>query len=309
MKTHSSKHPLVSIITVNFNRLQDTSELLSSLENIQYPNTEIILVDNGSKEDPSILQSKFPKLKILLNSENLGFAAANNLGIKNAKGKYLFLVNNDVIVTPDFLQPLVNKLENNNDIGIVSPKIYYHSKPQMIQYAGFTDIHPITIRNQGIGFNENEKGQYDEEKATFYAHGAAFLFRNQLIIEVGFLSERFFLYYEEMDWCKQVRNHNYQIYYIPKSIVYHKDSVTTGSDSPLKTYYLSRGRLIYMLRNVKFPLLIISSLYQILFAFPKNYLAFILRNERLQAKAYREAYAWFLWNFFNKKIRTDEGNI
>ncbi len=303
MKTHSKKQPLVSIITVNYNRIEDTSELLFSLKKIKYSNTEIILVDNGSKEDPSVLQSKFPHLKIYLNKQNLGFAAANNLGIKNAKGEYIFLVNNDVIVTPSFLQPLIDKLENDRTVGIVSPKIYYHSEPNRLQYAGFTDIHPISIRNQGIGFDEADHGQYDKEKETFYAHGAAFLFRKSLINEVGYLSEKFFLYYEEMDWCKQVRNHDYKIFYIPQSVVYHKDSVTTGSDSPLKTFYLTRGRLIYMIRNVELPLLLISTLYQLIFAFPKNYLAFLLAKKRPQAKAYREAYAWFLWNFFNKNIR------
>ncbi len=295
--------PLVSIITVNFNRQNDTVELLESLKNISYTNTEIILVDNGSDQPPDLIKNEYPKVTLIKNETNLGFAAANNIGIRHAKGEFILLVNNDVIVTPNFLEPLVLKLVQNRNTGMVSPKIYYHENKQMIQYAGFTDINSISIRNKGIGFNELEAGKYDHERLTFYAHGAAFLFKSKLIEEVGLMSEIFFLYYEEMDWCKRVRNHGYEIFYIPQSIIYHKDSVTSGSDSPLKTYYLNRGRLIYMLRNVKFPLLIISSFYQLLFAFPKNYLSFLLKRQWKQAKAYRNAFGWFMKHIVDKKVK------
>ncbi len=295
--------PLVSIITVNYKRLQDTIELIKSLEKITYSNVEIIVIDNNSNENLDQFTSIFPNLALIKNDKNLGFAAANNQGIRKAKGEYILLINNDVIVTPDFLQPLVNKLELNKNVGIVSPKILYHYSPNLIQYAGFTDIHPITIRNKGIGFNEPDTGKYDSEKKTFYAHGAAFLFKASLVDEVGFMSEIFFLYYEEMDWCKRVRNHGYDIFCIPRSVIYHKDSASTGSDSPLKTYYLNRGRLIYMRRNIKFPLLIFSSFFQLIFAFPKNLAIFLMRKKWNNAKAYRKAFGWFIKHFLDKKIR------
>lgn len=297
--------PLVTIITVNFNRLNDTIELCESIGKITYSNIELILIDNGSDDNLNLLEQKFPNLRLIKNEKNLGFAAANNIGIKLAKGKYILLINNDVIVTPEFLTSLVQKLEQDQSIGIVSPKIYYYHNPKMIQYAGFTDINPITIRNKGIGFNEPESGKYDEEKETYYAHGAAFLFRSELIKKIGFMSEVFFLYYEEMDWCKRVRDIGYKIYYIPQSIIYHKDSATTGADSPLKSYYLNRGRLIYMRRNVKFPLLIISSLFQVLFAFPKNYLSLLIQKKWTHARAYKNAFIWFYNHFFSKKIMGD----
>jgi hypothetical protein len=297
-----SNLPLVSIITVNYKRLQDTIELIESLEKITYSNVEIFVVDNNSNEDLDQFKNNFPNLELIKNDKNLGFAAANNQGIRKAKGEYILLINNDVIVTPNFLEPLVNKLKFSKNIGIVSPKIFYHYSPKVIQYAGFTDIHPITIRNKGIGFNEVDSGKYETENITFYAHGAAFLFKANLIKEVGFISEAFFLYYEEMDWCKRVRNHGYSIFYIPQSVIYHKDSVSTVSDSPLKTYYLNRGRLIYMRRNIKFPLLIFSSLFQLLFAFPKNLALFLIKKKWNQAHAYRRAFGWFIKHFFDKKI-------
>lgn len=298
--------PLVSIITVNFNRIYHTIELFDSLQIISYSNVEFILVDNGSDEDLNLIQKKFPTLLLIKNSKNLGFATAINIGIRKAKGEYILVLNNDVIVTPNFLEPLVQKLEQHKKTGIVSPKIYFHSSPDTIQYAGFTDIHPITIRNRGIGFDESGLGKYDTEKATFYAHGAAFLFRSSLLKTVGLMSDIFFLYYEEMDWCKRVRNHGFEIFYIPQSVIYHKDSVTTGIDTALKTYYLNRGRLIYMRRNIKFPLLIISSLYQLLVAFPKNYISFLIQKKWKNARAYRSAFGWFLKHFFDKNIQATE---
>ncbi len=298
-----SNLPLVSIITVNYKRLHDTIELIESLEKITYPKIEVIVIDNNSNEDLDQFKNNFPNLKLIKNDKNLGYAAANNQGIRKAKGEYILLVNNDVIVTPNFLEPLVDKLSFDENAGIVSPKIFYHYSPKVIQYAGFTDIHPITIRNKGIGFNETDTGKYDTEEKTFYAHGAAFLFKAKLIQEVGFMSEVFFLYYEEMDWCKRVRNHGHHIFYIPQSVIYHKDSVSTGPDSPLKTYYLNRGRLIYMRRNIKFPLLIFSSIFQLLFAFPKNLALFLLQKKWDQAHAYRKAFGWFIKHFFDKKIR------
>ena len=186
------KPPLVSIITINFNRLLDTVELINSIQKINYSNTELILVDNGSDECLDLIQYKFQDVTLIKNEKNLGFAAANNIGIRRAKGKYILLINNDVIVTRDFLEPLVQKLELDEQVGIVSPKIYYHGLPQIIQYAGFTDIHPITIRNKGIGFNEPESRKYDVEKETCYAHGAAFLFRSKIIEKAGYMNEIFF---------------------------------------------------------------------------------------------------------------------
>lgn len=299
------EYPLVSVITINFNGLKDTKELLESLKDIDYPNIEIILTDNGSDQKPDGLQKEFPKLILIKNDKNLGFAAANNIGIKQANGKYILIINNDVIVKPDFLEPLMLSLKRNKNIGIVSPKIYYHHSPQTIQYAGFTNINSISIRNKSIGFNEPETGKYDEERETFYAHGAAFLFKSELIKKVGMMSEVFFLYYEEMDWCKQVRDQGYQINYVPQSVVYHKDSATTGTNSPFKTYYLNRGRLIYMLRNVKYPLLILSTLYQIFFAFPKNLMALLIQKKRDHARAYRNAFGWFIKHFLDKKVKAD----
>lgn len=298
--------PLVSIIIVNFNRVQDTIELLNSIKEISYQHIECIVVDNGSTEgDIDQISIKFPSTILIKNNVNLGFAAANNIGINSAKGKYLLLLNNDIIVSPDFLQPLVDKFDKSDGIGIVSPKIYYHDKPDILQYAGYTEINSITIRNKGIGFNEIDTGLYNSDAETYFSHGAAFMFPEKIINQTGLMSEAFFLYYEELDWCKRVRNLGYKIFYVHNSVVYHKDSKTIGTDSPFKTYYLHRGRLIYMRRNIKFPLLILSTVYQLFLAFPKNLLQFILQKKSAHAKAYTKAFAWFIIHFFDRSISSN----
>ena len=125
--TVTKKYPLVSIITVNYNQTETTRELIESLTRITYPNIEMIVVDNDSPEDDSSrLKHTFPGVRLIKSPINYGFAAGNNFGIMGARGKYILLLNNDVIVTPGFLEPLVEKCESDSTVGAVSPKIRFY---------------------------------------------------------------------------------------------------------------------------------------------------------------------------------------
>src|SRR5215203_5458172 len=129
--------PLVSVITVNFNHVTLTLELLASLSHTHYESLEIIVVDNGSDENPElIIKEKFPEVMVIRSKTNLGFAGGNNLGIKAAKGKYLFFLNNDTEVHAHTFTPLVQLFETTHDAGIASPKILYFNSGETIQYAG-----------------------------------------------------------------------------------------------------------------------------------------------------------------------------
>jgi GT2 family glycosyltransferase len=296
--------PLVSIITVNYDHSHDTIEFLNSMQKVNYPNLEYIVIDNGSEvEDYEKLRNKFPDYQYIRIEKNVGFAGANNRGLEQASGDYILCINNDIIVDPEFLQPLITKLQNNPEIGIVCPKIYFYDAPQNIQFAGYTNFNQITIRNRGIGYNEPDTGQYDKDTFSAFAHGAAMLFPRKVLEEIGLMSEYFFLYYEDMDWGMRVRNNGYQIGFVHNSKVFHKDSVTTGQNSPNFTYYNNRGRLIYMRRNIKLPKIIISTLYLYSFALPKNILSFLIKGESKNAKAFLNAYIWFLLHIFDKNIK------
>jgi GT2 family glycosyltransferase len=140
-------------------------------------------------------------------------------------------------------------MESSSEIGIVCPKIRFAWDNNPIQYTGYTPLSRITVRNQAIGFGENDHGQYDTARPTPYAHGAAMLIRRDAIDKVGLMPECYFLYYEELDWSMMFTRAGYQIWYEPTCTIYHKESQATGQNSPLRTYYLTRNRLLLVRRN------------------------------------------------------------
>ena len=238
----------LSFITVNYNGLNDTCALIESIPFNE--NMEVIVVDNASeKDEASIIQARYPQVKTICSNKNLGFAGGNNLGIKAAKGKYLFLINNDTVFKDFDVQALIDLLESSPNIGIVCPKIRFAWDNNPIQFAGYTPLSKITVRNQSIGFGKEDNGQYDTPHPTPYAHGAAMLIKREAIEKVGQMPECFFLYYEEIDWSMMFTRAGYEIWYEPACTIYHKESQSTGQNSPLRTYYITRNRLLLVKRN------------------------------------------------------------
>jgi len=254
-----------SIITINYNGLKDTCELIESLP-LEDHSIEVIVVDNASKEDEAtIIENRYPSVKVIKSEKNLGFAGGNNLGIKAAKGKYLFLINNDTVLrhqTSD-IRHLINRLESDKTIGVVCPKLRFTWGTSPIQFTGFTPLSRITMRNHSIGFGEEDKGQYATPHPTPYAHGAAMMVKREALEKVGLMPECYFLYYEEMDWSVMFTRAGYQIWYEPQCTIYHKESQSTGSNSPLKTYYLTRNRLLFSQRNIPIPQRLLTYSYLI----------------------------------------------
>lgn len=242
----------VSIITINFNGLADTCALIDTIT--FNDNMEVIVVDNASREDEAgEIERRYPTVRVIRSSQNLGFAGGNNLGIKAARGKYLFFINNDTVFhreqgkTP--FQPLIDRLEASDKIGAACPKIRFAWDNTPIQFAGYTPLSNITLRNRSIGYGEEDHGQYDTAHPTPYAHGAAMMVKREAIDKAGLMPECYFLYYEELDWSMMLTRAGYTIWYEPASTIYHKESQATGQNSPLKTYYLTRNRLLLVKRN------------------------------------------------------------
>ena len=302
-----NKNPLVSIITVNYNQLAVTIDLLHSLQKITYNNIEIIVVDNNSQtENPDLLKTAFENIILIKSNKNLGFAGGNNLGIKRAKGKYVLFINNDVEVTKDFLEPLVNLFETDKEIGMISPKIRFHHTPDTIQYAGYTPMNKITIRQNLIGYRQKDKGQFDTTKQTYSIHGAAMMLPMKIIKEVGMMADIYFLYYEEHDWCFRIKKAGYKVYYQANSLVFHKESISTGKDSPLKIHYISRNRILYARRNYNGFTFLLNLIYLSIIAIPKNSLMYLLKGKFTLFKAYWKGVFWNLTHFknihFNPKL-------
>lgn len=271
---------LLSIITINYNGFKDTCELMESLP-LNDESLEVIVVDNASKEDEAtVIAQQFPQIKVIRSKQNLGFAGGNNLGIQAAKGKYLFFINNDTLLKPltSDLRPLMNRLESSEKIGMVCPKIRFSWGNQLIQYAGYTPLSPITLRNRSIGYGEEDHGQYDTPHPTPYAHGAAMMIKREVIEKAGMMPECYFLYYEELDWSMMIRRAGYEIWYEPACTIFHKESQTTGQQSPLRTFYITRNRLLFAKRNIKGGIRPLSYLYLIGIVAPKDILKYLFQG-------------------------------
>jgi len=299
-------YPLVSIIAVNFNHPEVTCDFIESLNRITYPNFEVIIVDNKSPDDdPSIIKQRFPNIIFYASHINWGFAGGNNQGIMRARGEYVLLLNNDTIVDKSFLEPLVEKMQADPSIGAVSPKIRFYYDPEIIQYAGFKPINIYTVRNSAIGYREKDEGQYDCDRETAYAHGAAMMIPMEVIKKVGLMSYIFFLYYEEADWSFRIKRAGYKICYVHNSLVFHKESVSTGKLSALKIYYMTRNRIVFMRRNIFGKDFFIGVIYQLFVAIPKNALKFFFKGNIKMFYAYCRAIGWHMKNIFNNDIHNN----
>lgn len=275
----------VSIITVNYNGLSDTCEMIESLRTYETCPYELIVVDNGSRVDEAaVLREKYPDVKVIRSDENLGFAGGNNLGVSQAKGDFLFFLNNDTYIDRPVLGPLTARLSENVKNGVVSPKIKFSFSGE-IQFAGYTPLSRITLRNDLIGFGEEDKGQYESPRRSPFAHGAAMMVRREAIEKAGEMPEIYFLYYEELDWCERIRQAGYEIWYEPAATVYHKESRSTGRESPLKTYYMSRNRLLYARRNRQGAESFLSVCYQLFAVAPRDLLRFAAKGKTAWIKA------------------------
>lgn len=294
-------NPLVSIVTVNFNNAVVTCDLLHSIERNSYRNLEVIVVDNASVEDPTAaLKATYPAVQVIRSEKNLGFSGGNNLGLRVAKGEYLFLVNNDTEFTDGLIEGLLELFAQYPDAGIASPKFHYYFHKGTIEYAGYRAVDILTGRNGMIGCKEPDNGQYDRISETNYAHGGGMMIPARILQEVGLMPEVFFLYYEEFDWCEQIKRKGYKVYYQYKSLIYHKESMTTGKNSPLKTYYITRNRILFMRRNVKLLYRMVFMLYLTIFTIPKNTLTFLLKREHKHLKAFWNGLFWNIKNI--KKV-------
>ena len=285
--------PLVSVITINYNQLQYTLELLESIRRCEVKNVEVIVVDNASKENPekSILE-KYPDTKVIVSQENLGFAGGNNLGIRAAQGEYLFFLNNDTEITPNTFDPLIRLFETHSDAGIACPKIVYYNSGELIKYVGSSSINPFTGRNKREGFKEKDEGQFKDIRLTDLAHGAAMMVPRAVIEKAGMMPEVFFLYYEELDWCESIKKHGYKIYVVPEAKIYHKESMSIGKNSTLKTYYMTRNRLLFMRRHTRGATKLSWIIFFILFSIPKNSLMFMLKRETEHLRAFWRGCRW-----------------
>ena len=273
--------PIISFITICYHGLNDTCELIESLRaTVHSVSYEIIVVDNASRQDEArMIQERYTFVRTLRSEKNLGFAGGNNLGIQIAQGQYLFLINNDTYLTEDGLSALIERLESDPRIGAVSPKIRFAFPPQSIQFAGYTRLNRYTMRNKTLGMGCPDDGTFDTPHPSAYLHGAALMLKREVIWKAGLMPEIYFLYYEELDWCTAMTHAGYQLWYEPRCTIFHKESQSTGQQSPLRTFYMMRNRMLYAWRNLPGMERCLAIAYQMLIVAPKDSLRFVLKGK------------------------------
>ena len=266
--------PLVSIITVNYKQAQVTCELLDSIAKLSYPNLEVIVVDNAQLNDDTFLYRQHLENVVVINKkENLGFAGGNNEGIRAAQGDYIFLLNNDTEIQNGTIEALLNCFTSPT-VGAVSPVIKYFDAPDTIQFAGFTEINKLTGRNELIKSRPQPTGTV----STPYFHGAAVMIPRFVIEQCGLMPEDYFLYYEELDWSRMFREAGFVLKVCMDAEILHKESISTGKNSPLKVYYQTRNR-IYFMKRQKGQRNIAFMLFFLLLSSPKNILSHLFKSE------------------------------
>ncbi len=245
--------PHVALIILNWNNAPDTLACLDSVSRLDYPNYHVLAVDNGSTDDSvACIRAAYPGIELLETGENLGYAGGNNVGIRHAlvrEAEYLCILNNDVVVAPDFLPPLLSALRDGPQVGVATPLVAEMREPERVWALGSqVDWRTGTVRRLHAGGSVQALRQ-SAPFAVDAAAGAAMLVRNDVFQRVGFMDESFYLYYEETDWCLRVQRAGYRIVAVPASVVWHKVSATLGDTSPVIDYYMLRNQLRFISRH------------------------------------------------------------
>jgi protoporphyrinogen oxidase/GT2 family glycosyltransferase len=230
----SSSHPKVSVVILTYNHYEDTRECLNSVQKCNYPNVNIILVDNGSEDEtPAKVREEFPKIQVIENGANIGVPAGYNIGFQEALAQasdYIFMLNNDTVIAPDIIDELLEVANADPDAGIVMPKVlFYGSSDRVWSSGGRYRAFPPAIL-----MTDRRAGNEDKLRMIEYAPSCGLLIHRQAFERAGLFDPGYFFLWDDWDFSERVRAHGLKIWYAPNARMWHKVSTTTqGSRSPL----------------------------------------------------------------------------
>lgn len=257
----------IAIVVLNFNGKERTLQLLGSVKSLNLENIELqtIVVDNGSTDDSSNeIKNLFPDVTLLVNHENLGYAEGNNVGVRYALKKetdYILLLNNDTSVDRELLLNLLKAADLNPKGGIFGPKIYFskgfethknryttEQLGKVLWYAGgIIDWRNVLGSHRGV--DEVDHGQYDQIQKTDFVSGCSMFVSRKVFERVGLFDKRYYLYYEDVDFCQRALRYGFELYYVPHGRVWHDNAKTAGgTGSELQSYYITRNRILMGMR-------------------------------------------------------------
>lgn len=240
----------IVIVVLNWNGKQDTLACLDSLQKIDYPFFEVIVVDNGSLDDSvAAIRSEFPRVLLLEAKKNLGFAGGNNLGIQLALdhgARYVLLLNNDTVVAPDILQAFVDSASQGDILGA---KLYLHDAPDTFDhFGGFWNKERGVFDLVANRFKEDNKS-WEKAEVLDYVCGCALFIKREVFEAIGFLEEKFFLIWEESDFCFRAKRAGFTSLFCPRAKLWHKVSASFVGGKAHSTYFWWRNRLLWIERN------------------------------------------------------------
>ncbi|OGK39913.1 hypothetical protein A3A74_05515 [Candidatus Roizmanbacteria bacterium RIFCSPLOWO2_01_FULL_35_13] len=248
----------VTVLIPNYNGKKWLEGLLPTLKKVSYKNLEVLIVNNGSTDDSAeFLKEKYPNIKVLEIKKNRGYAGANNLGVKRATGKYILFLNNDTNVTPNFLEPLVEKIENDKTIGAVQPQIRNMVDKNAIDSIGSFFTLTGFLYHYGYFQNATEK-KYNKELSIYSVKGACYLMKKKDYLDLGGIDESFVTYVEESDLCHRILLSGKKIIYTPKSVVYHYGGgdMNVMTKSEVVIFRSFRNRFVSYIKNLSFKKLL-----------------------------------------------------
>jgi len=248
--------PLVSIVILNWNGKKLLQKFLPFVLESTYVNKRIIIVDNASTDDSiAFLKVQFPMVEILINVSNEGFAKGYNTALKLVQSDYYILLNNDVEVTPGWIEPVIALMESDVTIAACQPKIMCYKNRNYFEFAGacggwMDNLGYPFARGRVFDVLEKDYGQYDTAEPCFWASGAALFVKATCYHAVGGLDEFFFAHQEEIDFCWRLQLAGYKVYVQPASVVYHIGGGTLAKENSLKTFLNFRNNLVMLVKNM-----------------------------------------------------------
>ena len=258
----------IAVVILNWNGQKWLEKFLPTvIEKSSMAN--IYIADNASTDDSiSLIENNFPSVKIIQNQLNEGYAKGYNDALKDLKEKYFVLLNSDIEVTDNWIEPIINLMEENPNISACQPKILDYNNKDSFEYAGASGGY---IDNLGYPFTrgrifdeiEPDNNQYDDVKEIFWASGACFFVRADHFNEVNGFDNDFFAHQEEIDLCWRLKIKGYQIMVHPRSVVYHVGGGTLDDSSPFKTYLNFRNNLFMLTKNLNFFSLLITLYFRL----------------------------------------------
>ncbi len=246
----------LAVVILNWNGKKFLEQFLPQVIACSHPYAEVVVADNASTDDSvAFLREKFPEIRVIVNDSNGGFSKGYNNALKQIDAQYYCLLNSDIEVTPNWIQPVIELMDSDPSIAVCQPKIRSWHEPEKFEYAGaaggFIDKYGYPFcRGRMFMDLEIDHGQYDDTCEVFWATGACMFVRADIYHEHGGLDEDFFAHMEEIDFCWRMKNSGYKVMYCAQSMVFHIGGGTLPKKSSRKTYLNFRNNILLLYKNL-----------------------------------------------------------